>query len=191
MFDTTITDELLATTRAVRKRLDVERPVDPAVVLECIALAQQAPTGSNQQSWRWVVVTEPATRAALAELYRQGCLAHIEDAIRTETDAQTRRVYESALGLAQTIERVPVLVIPCIERRFDRAPLEDRLLRANQAQPPRSKGQGPAPASPANRSTIANNGPRRERGGKKHKRHTAAGPQGPHSAFAEELAKAL
>ena len=123
MFDTTVTDELLATTRAVRKRLDVDRPVDPAVVLECIALAQQAPTGSNQQSWRWVVVTEPATRAALAELYRQGCLAHIEDAIRTETDAQTRRVYESALGLAQTIERVPVLVIPCIERRFDRAPL--------------------------------------------------------------------
>ena len=77
-----------------------------------------------------------------------------------------------------------------IIRRFDRAPLEDRLLRANQAQPPRSKGQGPAPASPASR-TAANNGPRRERGGKKHKRHTAAGPQGPHSAFAEELAKAL
>ena len=123
MFDTTVTDDLLATTRAVRKRLDVDRAVDPAVVLECIALAQQAPTGSNQQSWRWVVVTEPATRAALADLYRQGCLAHLEDAVHTETNPQTRRVYESALGLAQTIERVPVLVIPCIERRFDRAPL--------------------------------------------------------------------
>lgn len=123
MFDTSVTDDLLATTRAVRRRLDVDRAVDPAVVLECIALAQQAPTGSNQQSWRWVVVTEAATRVALAELYRQGCLAHLEDAVRTETDPQTRRVYESALGLAQTIERVPVLVIPCIERRFDRAPL--------------------------------------------------------------------
>ena len=76
-----------------------------------------------------------------------------------------------------------------IIRRFDRAPLEDRLLRANQAQPPRSKGQGPAPANPANNRTPA--GPRRERGGKKHKRHNATGPQGPHSAFAEELAKAL
>ena len=76
-----------------------------------------------------------------------------------------------------------------IIRRFDRAPLEDRLLRANQAQPPRSKGQGAAPASPANNRTPV--GPRRERGGKKHKRHNAAGPQGPHSAFAEELAKAL
>ena len=76
-----------------------------------------------------------------------------------------------------------------IIRRFDRAPLEDRLLRANQAQPPRSKGQGPTPANPANNRTAA--GPRRERGGKKHKRQNAAGPQGPHSAFAEELAKAL
>lgn len=76
-----------------------------------------------------------------------------------------------------------------IIRRFDRAPLEDRLLRANQAQPPKSKGQGPAAASPANRP---NAGPRRERGGKKHRKHNNPnGPQGPHSAFAEELAKAL
>jgi len=84
-----------------------------------------------------------------------------------------------------------------IIRRFDRAPLEDRLLRANQAQPPRSKGQGPVPAGPANTANTANPAnrpaiaPRRERGGKKHKRHNPAGPQGPHSAFAEELAKAL
>jgi RNA recognition motif-containing protein len=76
-----------------------------------------------------------------------------------------------------------------IIRRFDRAPLEDRLLRANQAQPPKSKSQGPAAASPANRT---NAGPRRERGGKKHRKHpNPNGPQGPHSAFAEELAKAL
>jgi RNA recognition motif-containing protein len=85
-----------------------------------------------------------------------------------------------------------------IIRRFDRAPLEDRLLRANQAQPPRSKGQGPLPASPGNSTAAAANpanrpalAPRRERGGKKHKRHNPTGPQGPHSAFAEELAKAL
>ena len=79
-----------------------------------------------------------------------------------------------------------------IIRRFDRAPLEDRLLRANQAQPPRSKGQQPgsAPASPAHRPPAAA-GQRRERGGKKHRRHNQNGPQGPHSAFAEELAKAL
>src|SRR5579864_9348760 len=82
-----------------------------------------------------------------------------------------------------------------IIRRFDRAPLEDRLLRANQAQPPRSKsqgqGQGPGQTGQVNRSAPPA-GPRRERGGRKHKRpNNTNGPQGPHSAFAEELAKAL
>jgi RNA recognition motif-containing protein len=80
-----------------------------------------------------------------------------------------------------------------IIRRFDRAPLEDRLLRANQAQPPRSKGPGPTtgPTGQVNRTTTAAGPPRRERGGKKHKRPQQTGPQGPPSAFAEELAKAL
>jgi RNA recognition motif-containing protein len=79
-----------------------------------------------------------------------------------------------------------------IIRRFDRAPLEDRLLRANQAQPPRSKGPGPAgPAGQMSRTATTAAPPRRERGGKKHKRPQQSGPQGPPSAFAEELAKAL
>ena len=76
-----------------------------------------------------------------------------------------------------------------IIRRFDRAPLEDRLLRANQAQPPRSKGPGPGTSGQVNRT--ASPAPRRERGGKKHKRPQQSGPQGQPSAFAEELAKAL
>src|SRR5271169_4365083 len=70
-----------------------------------------------------------------------------------------------------------------IIRRFDRAPLEDRLLRANQAQPPKSKGQvlvgSPIGGGPPNRTSVAGAGPRRERGGKKHKRPTQNGPQGP------------
>jgi RNA recognition motif-containing protein len=79
-----------------------------------------------------------------------------------------------------------------IIRRFDRAPLEDRLLRANQAQPPKSKGPGTGPSGPVNRTATGPAGPRRERGGRKHKRPgTQNGPQGPSSAFAEELAKAL
>ena len=78
-----------------------------------------------------------------------------------------------------------------IIRRFDRAPLEDRLLRANQAQPPRSKGSAPSgSANPVNRTAVAAP-PRRERGGKKHKRPQQTTQQGPPSAFAEELAKAL
>jgi RNA recognition motif-containing protein len=75
-----------------------------------------------------------------------------------------------------------------IIRRFDRAPLEDRLLRANQAQPPRSKGPGPGTSGQVSRTAPP---PRRERGGKKHKRPQQSGPQGQPSAFAEELAKAL
>ena len=78
-----------------------------------------------------------------------------------------------------------------IIRRFDRAPLEDRLLRANQAQPPRSKGPGAPTGSPGQTNRSATAPPRRERGGKKHKRPQQSGPQGPPSAFAEELAKAL
>ena len=63
-FDIRQTDRLLTTTRAVRKRLDLSRPVDPAVVLECLRVATQAPTGSNAQKWRWMVVTDPGQEAA-------------------------------------------------------------------------------------------------------------------------------
>ena len=63
-------DKLLTTTRAVRKRLDLTRPVELDVVMECLELAIQAPTGSNQQTWRWLVVADPDVRARLAELYR-------------------------------------------------------------------------------------------------------------------------
>ena len=62
-------DLLLTTTRAVRKRLDLERPVPREVILECIRLAVQAPTASNSQTWRFIVVTDPDKRAALADLY--------------------------------------------------------------------------------------------------------------------------
>ena len=63
-------DELLTTTRSVRKRLDLTRPVGRDVILECIQLAMQAPTASNAQDWRWLVITDPDKRAAIAEIYR-------------------------------------------------------------------------------------------------------------------------
>src|SRR5947209_2311494 len=65
-------DELLSTTRAVRKRLDFTRPVERAVLEECLTLAQQAPTGSNSQGWHFVVVADATKRAALAAIYRVG-----------------------------------------------------------------------------------------------------------------------
>ena len=118
-FDTKITDELLSTTRAVRKRLDFDKPVDPAVILECIALAQQTPTAANEQNWRWLVVTDPDKKAAIADIYRGGCLTYLERGAIEEEDDQTRRVYQSALQLAKTIQEVPLLVIPCVERSLD------------------------------------------------------------------------
>ena len=77
-------DELLSTTRAVRKRLDLERPVEREVILECLRLAVQAPTASNTQDWRWVVVTDAEKRAALAEMYRSTGLAYLSMAAECE-----------------------------------------------------------------------------------------------------------
>ncbi len=119
-FDTAETDRLLSTTRSVRKRLDLERPVEREVILECIALAQQAPTGSNSQGWRWMVVTDAHKRAELARLYNEVGRAYLEMAAAgIGDDPQTARVYESALHLTSILDKVPVHVIPCIENRFD------------------------------------------------------------------------
>jgi len=106
-------DHLLSTTRAVRKRLDLDRPVPPEIVEECLRLAIQAPTGSNRQGWHWVVVTDADKRATLAEMYRAGFGPYMERA-RSGSEGLTR-VGESALWLAERLERVPVHVIPCIE----------------------------------------------------------------------------
>ena len=115
-FDLAMTDELLATTRAVRKRLDLERPVPREVILECLELAVQAPTGSNSQTWRWLVVEDADKRAAIAQLYRTSFLAY--NAERAPgVDAQTERVIDSALWLAHNFDKVPVFVIPCVEGR--------------------------------------------------------------------------
>jgi len=119
-FDLKMTDELLATTRAVRRRLDLNRPVPRSVVNECIELAVQAPTGGNQQGWRWVVVDDAQKRKALADLYKAGAstyLASAEKRAREAGEKQTERVYNSANYLIDVLHRVPVHVIPCVEGR--------------------------------------------------------------------------
>ena len=112
-------DELLTTTRAVRKRLDLTRPVGRDVILECVQLAMQAPTASNEQDWRWLVVTDADKRAAIAEIYHSIGAEYLAQAAATASDPQTQRVYQSALGLTETLARVPVHVIPCLDTRFD------------------------------------------------------------------------
>ena len=119
--DTTVTDHLLATTRAVRKRLDLERPVEPAVILECLRLAVQSPTGSNSQTWHWLVVTDPEKRARLKEIYGGMARPYLESQAESAEDAQTRRVYQSAVYLLNILDQVPVHVIPCVEGRLQSA----------------------------------------------------------------------
>lgn len=117
-FDLAQTDRLLSTTRSVRKRLDLERPVEPEVLLECLRLAVQAPTGSNQQGWRWLLVTEPALKEAVADLYRRGGGEYLRAAEELAGEGQQRRVVSSARYLAEHLHEVPVLVIPCIVGRL-------------------------------------------------------------------------
>lgn len=110
-------DHLLTTTRAVRRRLDLERPVPREAVLECLRIAIQAPTASNAQSWRWILVEDRDKRAALADMYRTGWNAIYGAAADAELPDDMRRVLESASFLAEHLQDVPVHVVPCIEGR--------------------------------------------------------------------------
>jgi nitroreductase len=115
-------DQLLTTTRAVRKRLDTSRPVPAALLRECVAAALQAPSGSNQLTMQFVVVTDGAKRAAIGEIYRQcyemykGMDGVYVGSIVKETDeenAQQHRVQTSADFLGDHMGDAPVLVIAC------------------------------------------------------------------------------
>jgi nitroreductase len=117
--DRATVDELLSTTRSVRKRLDLNRPVGRDVILECIQLAMQAPTASNTQDWRWLVITDADKRAAIADIYRSIGAEYLALAAKDTSDPQTRRVYASAFSLTDTLGQVPVHVIPCLENRID------------------------------------------------------------------------
>nr|WP_216695623.1 nitroreductase family protein [Dietzia psychralcaliphila] len=117
-FDLAEADRLLTTTRSVRRRLDLDRPVPREVLLEAIDVAQQAPTADNAQNWRWLVVTEPETREELGELFRTAWEFHRSEmtqrAGRRRDSASSRRNMASAETLAMNVARVPALVIPCV-----------------------------------------------------------------------------
>lgn len=116
-------DEMLSTTRAVRRRLDLERPVAPALINECLELAQQAPSGGNRQKAVFVVVTDPERRRALADVYRKAWERYVTEGVsatpppRPSADParqrQQKRIGTSARYLADHMAEVPVLVVPC------------------------------------------------------------------------------
>jgi nitroreductase len=117
-------DELLATTRSVRKRLDLTRPVEREVLEECLRLAQQAPTASYAQNWHFVVVTDPERRAALGELWRSVAGPYVERrAAAAAADERVARISDAVRYLADHIHQVPVHMIPCVEGRTDHVPV--------------------------------------------------------------------
>jgi nitroreductase len=120
-------DEVLTTTRAVRKRLDFDKPVEMPVLRECLNIALQAPTGSNAQGWHFVIITDPDKRAAIADLYLkafdeyeagpfQPTKQHQDDPSMAPTQ---ERVLSSARYLADNMSRVPAMLIPCLAGRPD------------------------------------------------------------------------
>ena len=118
-------DEVLTTTRSVRKRLDLTRPVEREVVLECLDIALQAPTGSNSQGWSWMFVEDPEKKRAIADFYGKNFDAYTAQArewpegdLRAE---QVGRVRDSATYLREHFHEVPVLLIPLIAGRLDNA----------------------------------------------------------------------
>lgn len=116
---------VLTTTRSVRKRLDFDRSVPRELILECIEVAVQAPTGSNHQGWHFVIVEDAAKKKVIGELYKKSWYAYAanrgpryaEDDLRRK---QLPRVATSAQYLADRMHEVPAMVIPCIEGRVDR-----------------------------------------------------------------------
>jgi nitroreductase len=118
LFDADTVEALLTTTRAVRRRLDLDRLVPRQVIEECLELAVHAPSADNQQNWRWLVVTDPDKRKKIGELYRFAWGVHSAAiAGRRRRFSNERRgtgAVASGKWLAENLERVPVLVVPCV-----------------------------------------------------------------------------
>lgn len=118
-------DEVLTTTRSVRKRLDFDKPVPREVLMECLDIALQAPTGSNSQGWQWVFVEDEDKKKEIADIYRVAATPYL-DAPKPQfgdsRDERTPKVVDSAKYLNDHLHEVPVMLIPCLEGRPDGAP---------------------------------------------------------------------
>ena len=116
-------DELLTTTRTVRKRLDLGRPVPLELIRECLQIALQAPSGSNAQGWHWLVVVDPDLRHQIGDIYRERTLAYLgspSSAGKLYADNPSRAATQERIGgsvawLAEHMGDVPVLLIPCLQ----------------------------------------------------------------------------
>jgi nitroreductase len=128
-------DELLTTTRSVRKRLDLSRPVEPELLRECLEIAVQAPNGGNRQNWHFIIVTDRKQIAALGAIYKKGWAIYVQEQASVVNAAQRQgkrmtperlaalsRVADSAIYLSEHMGEVPAMLIPCLYGRIDGAP---------------------------------------------------------------------
>ena len=120
-------DEVLTTTRSVRKRLDFDKPVERSVVEECLQIALQAPTGSNSQGWQFVIVEDPKKKQALADIYKSNFSIYAKNPRSAQYEEgdlraeQRDKITESATYLTENFHRAPLLLVPCIMGRLDNA----------------------------------------------------------------------
>jgi nitroreductase len=129
-------DELLSTTRAVRRRLDLTRPVEREVLEECLRLAQQAPTGGFAQNWHFVVVTDVERRSILGDLWRSGAERYLAArAGAGRASPRVQRILDSVQHLFRHIHEVPVHVVPCVEGRTDGKPAPQQAGRWGSIMP--------------------------------------------------------
>ncbi len=120
-------EKLLTTTRSVRKRLDLTRPVSLEVIERCLETAIQAPTGSNAQGWRFMVITDPEKRKIIGDYYAKSFSTYAADSAKTapklaSDDPRSERqgaVVDSAVYLARKFGEVPVFIIGCLEGRVE------------------------------------------------------------------------
>jgi nitroreductase len=108
--DVATVDRLLSTTRSVRRRLDPRRPVPDGIIRQCLELAVQAPSPADVQSWRWVVVTDEATRKAIADMYRAANEPYVRGELERVGEGAERRRFVSVLDLIDHLHEIPVLV---------------------------------------------------------------------------------
>ena len=117
-------DDVLTTTRSVRKRLDFDKAVPREVLMECLDIALQAPTGSNAQGWQWMFVEDAAKKKALADIYRANATPYLNLPNRVRGDIRDQQmdaVMSSAMYLNEHLEKAPVMLIPLLEGRVEGA----------------------------------------------------------------------
>ena len=120
-------DDVLKTTRSVRKRLDFDKPVERSIVEECLEIALQAPTGGNRQGWHFIVVEDAAKKKALADIYKSNFSIYAKNPRSAQYEEgdlraeQRDKITESATFLTENFHRAPLLLVPCIMGRLDNA----------------------------------------------------------------------